>query len=99
VKANEITHRSKPTTAKRKTACCYCQGAIHGKPQFFVPEGFACNPVHDGEPLCLACGGFSLPTLEQICEFLDAELIVEEHFKRISETLRAPAKRRKRGAK
>jgi hypothetical protein len=57
----------------KKTTCCFCKREIKGEPEFCVPEGFANNRKHDGKPLCQACGSQQTPTLDAICQLLDAE--------------------------
>jgi hypothetical protein len=57
----------------KTTTCCFCKREFPGEANFCVPEGFANNPKHDGKPLCDGCGSQATPTLEAICQLLDAE--------------------------
>jgi hypothetical protein len=55
--------------------CCYCKRAIVGKVQFRIPHGYAQNSAHNNKPLCVVCGSKPTPTLDDICERLDKELL------------------------
>jgi len=56
--------------------CCYCKTPIRGKVKYSIPEGYPTNPAHDGKPLCNECGGKpDEPSLDDICERLDRELL------------------------
>lgn len=52
--------------------CCYCEKKINGEVSYRIPEGFPNNPRHEGRALCDDCGCGPEPTLEAICEKLDA---------------------------
>jgi hypothetical protein len=58
--------------------CCYCRRTMKGKAPFCVPEGYPNNKVHELKPLCRKCGGSELPTLDEICAALDADLLREK---------------------
>jgi hypothetical protein len=59
--------------------CCFCKKRIRSKePPYVVPEGFPRNKVHEMKPLCRACGSGEEPTLDEICERLDLEIVLGE---------------------
>jgi hypothetical protein len=56
--------------------CCFCGKRIRTKEApYRVPEGFPCNPIHELKPLCWTCGHAEIPTLDEICEKLDEEIL------------------------
>jgi hypothetical protein len=54
--------------------CCFCGKDFEGENEYEVPEGFPTNSTHEHKPLCVGCGSLPTPTLDEICQKLDAEL-------------------------
>jgi hypothetical protein len=59
---------------KKSKKCCFC-GADATDSGYCIPEGFPTKKEHELKPLCVACGGADGPTLDEICEKLDKELV------------------------